>query len=80
LDHIYNSHYSVAFGINHRLYDGWGRSYPAGRRHRRDPDPSYSGSKTIIALGILVGDGKVLGKEVVGRFGKDLTESDNTFS
>ena len=79
MDHICDPHYFVAFGINQRLYDGWGRSYPAGHRHRRDPDPSYSGSKTKIALWTLFGGGKVFGKKVVVRFGKDLTELDDTF-
>ncbi len=47
---------------------GRGRSYPAGHRHRRDTDPSFSGSKTIVALWTLFGEGKVFGMEVVGRF------------
>ena len=70
----------VASGINQRLYDGWGYSYPAGRRYRRDPDPSFSGSKTIVAVWTLFGGGGVFGKEVIGRSEKDLAESYDTFS
>lgn len=67
MDHICDPHYFVAFGITHRLYDGWGRSYPAGHCHRRHPDPSYSGPKTIIAIWTLFGGGEVFGNEVGGR-------------
>jgi hypothetical protein len=80
LDHICDPHYFVAFGINQRLYDGWGYSYPAGRRHRRNINPGFSGSKTIVAIWTLFGGGKLFGSEVVGRSGKDLAESDDTFS
>ena len=79
MDHICDPLNFVAFGINHRLYDGWGRSYPAGHRHRRSIDPGFSGSKTTVALWTLSVESKVLGKEAVVRFGKDLTELDDTF-
>jgi len=80
LDHICDPLNFVASGINQRHYDGWGRSYPAGHRHRRNIDPSFSESKTIVAIWTLTGGGKVFGKEVVGRSGKDLAESYDTFS
>jgi len=50
LDHICDPLNFVAFGIAQWLHDGWDGSYPVGRRYRRDPDPSFSESKTIVAL------------------------------
>ena len=80
MDHICDPINFVASGINQRLYDGWGYPYPAGRRHRRDTGPSFSGSKTIVAVWTLFGGGKVFEKEALGRSGKDLSESDDTLS
>ena len=80
MDHICDPLNFVASGINQRLHIWWGRSYPAGHRHRRDPGPSFSESKTIVAVWTLFGGDKVFGKEMVGRSGKDLAESDDTFS
>jgi hypothetical protein len=50
LDHICDSLNFVASGIGEWLHDGRGHSYPAGHRHRRRADPSYSGTKTIVAV------------------------------
>jgi len=80
LDHICDPINFVASGINQRLYDGWGYSYPTGRCYRRNIDPSFSGSKTIVAVWTFFGGDKVFGKEVVGRSGKNLSESDDTLS
>ena len=72
LDHMRNSLNSVAVGICQWLHDGWGHSYPAGHRHRRGTDPSYSGTKGIVAIWTLDGEGEVFGKEVVSRSRKIL--------
>jgi hypothetical protein len=71
-DHIGDSFDSVASGIAHWLYDGWGHSYPAGHRHCRRADPSHSGTKNILAIWTLAGEGEVFGKEVFSRSGKLL--------
>jgi hypothetical protein len=68
VDHICDPLNFVASGINQRLHIWRGRSYSAGHRHRRNIDPDFSGSKTIVAVWTLFGGGKVFGKEVVGRF------------
>ena len=71
MDHLRNS-LNIVAGMIFWWLCGWGtHSYPAGRRHRRDTDPSFSGSKTIVAVWTLFGGGKVFGKEVVGRSGKN---------
>ena len=72
LDHIGDSLNFVASGIAHWLHDGWGHSYPAGHRYRRGTDPSYSGTKVMVAIWTLAGEGEVFGKEVVSRSGKIL--------
>jgi len=65
LDHIGDSPNFVASGIAHWLHDGWGHSYPAGHRHRRGTDPGHSGTKTMVAIWTLAGEGEVFGKKVV---------------
>ncbi len=67
LDHMCDSFSSVASGIGEWLHDGRGHSYPAGHRHRRGTDPGDSGTKNIVAIGALAGEGEVFGKEVVSR-------------
>ena len=64
MDHLCDSLNFVAFGTNQWLHDGRSRSYPAGHRHRRHPDPGFSESKTTVALGNLTVRGKSFGKEV----------------
>ncbi len=79
MDHICDPRNSVAFGINQRLHDGRGHSYPAGHRHRRNIDPSNSGSKTIVALWTLFGGGRVFGMEVVNKSREILQNLMNPF-
>ena len=67
MDHMCDSLNSVASGIGEWLHDGWSHSYPAGHRHRRGTDPSDSGTKSIVAIWTLAGEGEVFGKEVVSR-------------
>ena len=50
LDHMCDSPNFVAVGISRWLCRWWTHSYPAGHRHRRRADPSYSGTKTIVAI------------------------------
>ena len=50
LDPMCDSLNSVASGIFWRLYGWWNHSYPAGHRHRRGTDPSYSRTKMIGAI------------------------------
>ena len=59
-------------GIGEWLHDGRGHSYPAGHRHRRRTGPSHSGTKNIVAIWTLAGEGEVFGKEVVSRSRKIL--------
>jgi hypothetical protein len=63
---------SVASGIGEWLHDGRGHSYPAGHRHRRGTGPGDSGTKTILAIWTLAGEGEVFGEEVASRSGKIL--------
>jgi hypothetical protein len=72
LDHMCDSFNSVASGIAHWLHDGWGHSYPAGHCHHRVSGPTYSGTKGIVAIWTLAGEGEVFGKEVVSRSRKIL--------
>ena len=65
----------MAVGISRWLYDWWVHSYPAGHRNRCSTDPSHSGTKTIVAIWTLAGEGEVFGKEVVSRSRKDFAES-----
>jgi hypothetical protein len=63
LDHMRDSLDSVASGIAHWLHDGWGHSYPAGHRHHRLSGPTYSGTKVMVTIWTLAGEGEVSGKE-----------------
>jgi hypothetical protein len=65
---------SVASGIFEWLHDGRGYSYPAGHCHRRGTGPSDSGTKTLLAIWTLAGEGEVFGKEVVSRSRKILAD------
>ena len=60
MDCLCNSLDFVAAGIDDRLHDGWGHSYPAGHRHRCDAGPGHSGAKTNINILTLAGEGEVL--------------------
>jgi hypothetical protein len=59
LDDMCHSLNFVAPGIDQRLHDGWGHSYPSGHRYRRGAGSSYSGTKTIVAVWTLAGEGEV---------------------
>ena len=72
LDHIGDSLDSVASGIGEWLHDGWGHSYPAGHCRHRVGGPPYSGTKGIVAIWTLAGEGELFGKEVVRRSRKIL--------
>ncbi len=77
MDHIRHSRNFVAAGIDQWLHD-WGiHSHPAGHRHRRGADPRYSGTKTMVAVSTLAGEGEVLGKEVVSKSRKILPNLTN---
>jgi len=65
VDHMCHSLNFVAAGIGQWLHDGWSHSHPPGHRHRCGADPSYSGTKAILAVSTLAGEGEVFGKEVV---------------
>ena len=67
MDNIGNSFNFVASGIAHWLHDGWGHSYPAGHRRHCVSGPTYSGTKNIVAIWTLAGEGEVFGKEVFSR-------------
>ena len=67
MDHIGDSLSFVASGIGEWLHDGWGHSCPAGHRRHRVSGPTYSGTKNIVAIWTLAGEGEVFGKEVVDR-------------
>jgi hypothetical protein len=72
LDPMCDSRDSVASGIGERLHAGWGHPYPAGHRPHRDSGPSPSGTKNIVAIWIVSGEGEVFGMKVVRRFRKML--------
>jgi len=67
VDDMCHSPSFVAAGIGQWLHDWRICSRPAGHRHRRRGDPSYSGTKMIVRIWTLAGEGKVSGKEVVSR-------------
>jgi hypothetical protein len=66
LDYICNFLNFMVVGTNWRLYGRWAHSYSAGYRCYRVGDPTYSGTKRIVALGILFGEGGGFGKGVIG--------------
>jgi hypothetical protein len=72
LDYMCDSLRFVVVGIYRWLCGWWTHSYPAGRCHHRLSGPSYSGTKGIVAIGTLAGEGEVFGKEVVRRSRKIL--------
>jgi hypothetical protein len=72
LDHMCDSLNFVVVGIAHWLHDGWRHSCPADHCHHRVSGPTYSGTKDIVAIWTLAGEGEVFGKEVVSRSRKIL--------
>ena len=75
MDYIGDSLDAVAAWIGHWLYDGWGHSYPADHRHRCRTGPNHSGTKNIVAIWTLAGEGEVSGKEEIRRYGRILSKS-----
>ena len=69
LDPICDSLNFVASGIGEWLHDGWDHSYPVGRCNHRVSGPTYSGTKNIVAIWTLAGEGEVFGKGVLSRLG-----------
>jgi hypothetical protein len=53
----------MAAGAGDRLYNGLFYSYPTGRCHHRRAGQSHSGTKNIVAIWTLAGEGEVFGKE-----------------
>ena len=72
MDHICDFLNFVVVGISEWLHNGWSHSYPAGHCHYRVSDPTYSGTKGIVAVWTLAGESEVFGEEVVNRFRKIL--------
>jgi len=60
LGHMCDSLSFVGSGNVEWLHDGWSRSYPAGHRYRRISCPTFSGTKGIVTIWTLVGEGEVL--------------------
>ncbi len=63
MDDMCHSLNFVVAGIGQWLHDGWSHSHPPGHRCRRGAGPSYSGTKTLVAVSNLAGKGEGLGKE-----------------
>ena len=72
MDDMCHSLNFVAAGIGQWLHDWRIRSHSVGHRHRCGAGPSYSGTKTMVAVLTLAGEGEVFGKEVVSRSRKIL--------
>ena len=70
LDHFCDSPDFVASGVGERLHDGRSHSCPAGHRHHRLSGPAYSGTKIIVAMRTLAGEGEACGKQVGGASGR----------
>jgi hypothetical protein len=77
LDHMCDSLDFVVVGI-YWPCGWWTDSYPAGHRHRRGTDPSYSGAKVKVAIWTLAGGGEVFGGGQ--QVQKDFAESFAIFS
>ena len=73
--HIGDSLDSVASGIYHWLHDGWGYSYPAGHCHHCVSGLTYSGTKNIVAIWPLAGEGEVSGKKGGKQVQKDFAKA-----
>ena len=67
MDHMCDSFNFVASGVGEWLHVGRGHSYPVGHRPHRDRGPSPPGTKNIVAIWTLAGEGEVFGMEVIGR-------------
>ena len=67
LDNMCDSLYFVVVGISRWLYRWWTHSSLAGHRHHRPGDPGHSGTKAIVAIWTVAGEGEVFGEEVVSK-------------
>jgi hypothetical protein len=65
LDHMGDSLNFVDSGIGERLHDGRIRSYPGGHRRHFVGNPTYPGTKNILAMWLRAGAGEVVEKELV---------------
>ena len=74
LDHICHFLNFVVVGFSEWLHDGWSHSYPAGHCHHRLSDSTYSGTKGIVAIWTVAGEGEVFGEEVVSSPRKILSK------
>src|SRR4030043_1524918 len=80
LDHICDSLNFVVVGIYWWLFGWLTDSYRAGRCHHRRGDPSYSGTKGIVAIWTLAGEGEVFGKSlVINHFTIKFTERSHCY-
>ena len=75
VDHICDFLNFVVAGVGQWLHDGWSHTHFAGRCHHRVSDPTYSGTKDIVAILTPAGEGEVLGKGVVSKLEKIFAES-----
>ena len=50
MEHICDFLNFMVVGISEWLHNGWSHSYPAGHCHYRVSDPTYSGTKRIVAI------------------------------
>jgi hypothetical protein len=62
LDNMYHSLNFVAAWIDQWLHVGWIHSHPVGHCPRRSGDPTYSGTKSSIAICAIVYKAEVFGK------------------
>jgi hypothetical protein len=74
LDHMCDSLHFVVVGISWWLYGWWTHSYPAGHCHHRVGGPPYSGTKNIVAIWNLAGEGEPFRQGVVSGSRKILPD------
>jgi hypothetical protein len=80
LGHMGDSLNLVDSGIGERLHDGRIRSYPGGHRRHFVSNQTYSGTKNILAIWTLAGEGEVFGKGlVINRFTIKFAERSNRY-
>ena len=76
MDRLCDSLSSVGAGIDDRIHDGWSHSCPAGRCHRRDADPRYSGTKTDVTTQDLAGQGELFTQRALAAAKSETTSND----
>jgi hypothetical protein len=80
LDHMCDSLHFVVVRISWWLYGWWTHSYPAGHCRHRLSDPTYSGTKTIVAIWTRKPHRKEKNGGVSGRCQSKPPEGSYTFS